>query len=142
MKDPNWHVIGQYGKPKAKDPSLQTTLAMFILAMCLVTAVLTVALVPINPAEAQQTESYDQYFSRVCSNLHHLSKELRDAEELYDLSSNTHVDPASDDIHQSVAWDHLQLAREALENAKTQYVHDVAWQASMGNPPPKEHTCL
>ncbi|ARV77475.1 hypothetical protein FDI21_gp236 [Pseudomonas phage Noxifer] len=142
MKDPNWHVIGQYGKPKAKDPSLQSVAAILILVLCLVTGVLTIAFVPINPAQAEQNQSYEQYFSRACSNLHHLSKELRDAEELYDLTSVTHVDPVSDDVHQSVAWDHMQLAREALEEAKQQHIHDVAWQASMGNPPPKEYTCL
>lgn len=142
MKDPNWHVIGQYGKRKAKDPSIQWVLGMLAVVMCFATLVLTMAVTPINPAQAEQKETYEAYFSKACSHLHYLSKELRTAEELYDLTSSTHVDPVSDDAHQSIAWDQMQVAREALEEAKTQHINDIAWQASMGNPPPKEYTCL
>jgi hypothetical protein len=140
--DPSWNIIGQYGQPKQKDPSLQQTMVFLILALGLVTGVMLLAIGPVNPVQAEQEQHNDQYYSRVCSNLHLLSKEARDAEELYDLNASTHVDPASDDIHQSIAWDQMQLAREALEEAKERHVNDVAWQASMGNPPPKEHTCL
>lgn len=114
-----------------------------LLGIVLVFTVVMLATQPQADAAVRESQHQtEQYYSRVCSNLHLLSKEARDAEDLYDLTASTHVDPVEDDIHQSIAWDQMQLTREALEEAKTQYVHDVAWQASMGNPPPKEHTCL
>jgi C1A family cysteine protease len=140
--DPSWNTIGQYGKPKKKDPDVQWVLGMLAIALCMVFTVLSLAFTTTDEAQAEQDTNNEQYYSRACSNLHHLSKELRDAEDFYDLTTSTHVDPVGDEIHQSIAWDHFQLAREALEEAKLQHINNVAWQASMGNPPPKEYACL
>jgi len=131
--DPNWSNLDHStarSKPMG-NPFLAFTVVPAI--MLLVTVVWLCFGRQADAQEAAVLRDNQQYYSKTCSQLHHLAQQVHEAEKAFDEADTESV--------KSEAWDEYQLVSEQRNQVLEQHLNNVAWHASMGNPP-RDQACL
>ncbi|MNF53713.1 hypothetical protein D3C81_706610 [compost metagenome] len=89
---------------------------------------------PVNAEDAARAEATSEYYNQTCDNLRRQAQFMHIAGDMFD--------EIDDDAAKSQWWDRYQMLREEREQMLETHRANVAWQSSMGNPPPLNQACL
>jgi hypothetical protein len=89
---------------------------------------------PVSAEDTARNELTADYYSQTCSSLRHQAQLMHMAGEMFDV--------AEGDQAKSPWWDRYQALREQYQQQLSVHLTNVAYQSSMGNPPPIGQSCL
>lgn len=132
--DPHWSNLNNTTCKAKPDLSIVWVAPAVAVIMLLFSVFMMATRNPASAEEAKVLRDNQQYYSKACSQLHHMAQQLHEAEEAFDEADTESI--------KSEAWDEFQVLSEQRAEVLRQHLDMVAWQASIGNPPPKENACL
>jgi flagellar biosynthesis chaperone FliJ len=132
--DPNWSNLNNTTSKSKPTPNPVWAFVAVPIIMLFVTVIMLATRETASAEEAQALRDNQQYYNKACGQLHHMAQQIHEAEEAFDEAENEGV--------KSEAWDEYQTLSEQREEVLRQHLEMVAWQASIGNPPPSENACL
>lgn len=115
-----------------KRQSHHTKLILIFVAIALACGIYSLASASSTVTEQEvQTQTY---YEQTCLQLHHSTQRVKNAEIMFDASTDDHI--------KSSYWDEYQIAREDHEALRQAHLANIAFQSAAGNLPPTSNICV